>query len=167
MIAIYLLVDPRNGRVMYVGQSANPEKRAVNHRCRSERNAAKQPWLADLRRYDMRPKMIVLDWVNECDALDVEREVIRFHAEIGSPLFNLTGRNDLPVGARRGNGPRSAPVAKRASTKERHAGFYPRGTKEALRLLMPHLSASHAIAALIAEWMSEQAPGIAASKRKP
>lgn len=87
MTAIYLLIDPRDRRVRYVGQTTKPRKRLDTHR-----NYATEPvasWVDELRQVGMVPAMRIIGRVADADALESEREAILFHRSVGSPILNV------------------------------------------------------------------------------
>lgn len=88
---VYALVDPRSGRVMYVGQSLDIDYRYrqhVNPRVYSG-NVEKDRWIAGLRATNLRPRLVVL---SECDwpeSDDVEKQFIKNYKTNGQCELNL------------------------------------------------------------------------------
>jgi hypothetical protein len=103
---IYALVDPRTGRIMYVGQSIDIEKRFRTHldTDRYEPNIAKRRWLKELARLDLKPQLIVLEECAFADLDSAERRTISSLKASGLAELNLTpgGSTDRSV-SRLGN----------------------------------------------------------------
>ncbi len=73
LVSIYALIDPRDGRIRYVGKSVNPKKRLRAHLrdCPLARTH-RECWLKGLVDAGLRPQLIILE---ECEeALWIERE---------------------------------------------------------------------------------------------
>lgn len=91
VVGIYGLVDPRTGRVMYVGQSVDCEYRFRKHlRNESADNPAKSRWLRELDVLDLGPRLVVLE---ECgrEELDLaERRWLRQLKADGQAELNIT-----------------------------------------------------------------------------
>lgn len=64
--SIYVLKDPRNGDVRYVGETCNPPKRLRGHinNARAGKNGPRGEWICELLDANLRPKM---DVVEQCD----------------------------------------------------------------------------------------------------
>jgi hypothetical protein len=56
---IYALIDPRDERVRYVGESKSPRQRFGLHCAQPQRST--RAWMRDLRRHGLRPILRVLD----------------------------------------------------------------------------------------------------------
>ena len=104
-IAIYSLADPREVRTSrYVGQSASPHERLVQH-VRGARLSLpdETPWWVERPRmrplyswiralyteHGRLPVMLVHAWVEPQEAQQAERDRIREELERGCPLLNL------------------------------------------------------------------------------
>ncbi len=92
-IWIYSLEDPRDGEILYVGKSVDPERRLGEHitEARSGRmeNRALCRWLLDLDRLGLRP---VLNVETECRSpyeADIEEQRLIHHYGRFYPLLNL------------------------------------------------------------------------------
>jgi predicted GIY-YIG superfamily endonuclease len=86
MVSIYVLIDPRDDRVKYVGQTRDPKSRMWNHIS----NRARLPFVQELYTEGLRPRLTV---VQQC-ALEIadEREAwwIQHYRTLGEPLVNRT-----------------------------------------------------------------------------
>jgi hypothetical protein len=91
---IYGLIDPRTGKVMYVGKAVDIERRYRQH-CSGkvfDGNLAKAKWIDDLRHCGIRPRLTVLREVPrlEFDTMDeAEKETIRSMKADGLAELNL------------------------------------------------------------------------------
>lgn len=62
-IVIYGLVDPRDMRIRYIGQTANMEQRFSGH-MNDKANTRKTAWLSSLKDDGLEPRMFILDEYN-------------------------------------------------------------------------------------------------------
>lgn len=85
-IAIYLLVDPRDGRVRYVGQTRDPATRLAKHK--EDVWGGRRDWLLDMRSNGIAPRMVTIGAVPERLANLAERVVIAHYRAAGHPLLN-------------------------------------------------------------------------------
>jgi hypothetical protein len=86
---VYEFVDPDTGVVVYVGQSANVEKRVDQHLRVSMTTGLLNMWIADLVQQGKRPivrKVVQGNGRNELVKLENER--ITMHIAAGVKLFN-------------------------------------------------------------------------------
>lgn len=96
--AIYVLCDPSDGRVRYVGRTCEP-KRRFNRHCQkthagSEDESRRAKWLESLRKRGLKPEMIVIDWDDDWDV--AERFWIKVFRNVGCDLVNGNdGGNDI------------------------------------------------------------------------
>jgi len=91
---IYVLIDPRNGDVRYVGLCAHPDGRLYGHisESRTKKKSAKLEWIRELIESGHAPVMEVLECVKgKRRAMAVERREIQ--ARI--PTGKLTNRNGV------------------------------------------------------------------------
>lgn len=89
-IAIYALLDPRDGVVRYIGQSVDPDSRYDQHLdLKTESNVSKRAWIAELSKAGFVPQMIVLQTVVVDDADSVETLWIKLGQSLGWPLLNV------------------------------------------------------------------------------
>lgn len=91
-VAIYYLVDPRKpDLVRYVGQSATPRVRHLQH-CAETCASRKGHWIESLRAAGIMPQMVIAEWVESDRANERERELIK--ANRGELLCNSSYRHD-------------------------------------------------------------------------
>jgi|GEM_PF-4878059 len=94
---VYGLVDPRDGRVHYVGATKNLKQRVSLHRLRDGGGSGspRRAWLEDLRVSGRWPFwVVVLQETTDALKHEVEREWIRRGLDLGWPLTNTHG---IPV----------------------------------------------------------------------
>jgi hypothetical protein len=92
---IYALVDPRDLRVRYIGQTYNPKRRQYRHCCLTSSSASKlvKAWVRELRNLDLTPQLVVFQQVDiRAEALRVEAHWIRQFLAEGAALLNRVGR---------------------------------------------------------------------------
>lgn len=88
---VYGLIDPRSGRMMYVGQSIDIDYRYRQH-CNIvcfDGNLEKHHWIADLRRCELSPTLVIL---RECawpESDDVEKQLISRYRLEGQCELNI------------------------------------------------------------------------------
>lgn len=76
LIAIYVLVDPREPTVVrYVGRTKVPRVRHLQH-CAETVGTSKGSWIESLRLDGVMPQMRILEWVKEADAGARERSMV-------------------------------------------------------------------------------------------
>jgi hypothetical protein len=96
LVAIYALIDPRDGSPRYVGQSKQPTRRLQQH-CRLSNNRGGTPrntWLRKLIRLGLKPQMQILEWTGDWD--EAERRLIAQYRSQGARLTNVAiGGHDL------------------------------------------------------------------------
>lgn len=97
-VAIYALIDPRDARPHYVGQSINPKKRLRQHLAGTsgaappgeESYQTPKRWLCELVSQGFRPSLRILEIVSRVDADQAERYwILRLRTE-GEPLTNAS-----------------------------------------------------------------------------
>jgi hypothetical protein len=88
MIAIYALVDPRNNKVRYIGQSVNCYRRIVDHIGDKSAKTPVAKWVAELRSLSLRPSMLILEEVSANELTACERKWILKHKSKGTELLN-------------------------------------------------------------------------------
>jgi hypothetical protein len=60
--SVYVLVDPRDSTVRYVGSTSNPQAREKSHRLVSGAcNPLMREWIRELRSLDLAPHLVVID----------------------------------------------------------------------------------------------------------
>lgn len=102
-VAIYVLGDPLDRTVRYVGASTCPTLRYQQHLRRSSK--AIEAWKAELAQYGVRPRMAIVDWVYRENRDRAERLWISYYAARGR-IYNLSsgGRGEglhLPTSEKR------------------------------------------------------------------
>lgn len=90
--SIYALIDPRNGKIMYIGSSVNPKDRYNKHiwRARPENrvkshnrdtNVQKQDWICELLALGLKPVLQII--ANETiNWAAIEEHMIEMHGEL-------------------------------------------------------------------------------------
>jgi hypothetical protein len=97
--ALYLLGDPRTGKIRYVGRSKNPATRLSQHHSEHSTTPINR-WARRLKSKGLRAVMVVLEW-----ACDIQREfdLIRHYKSLGCQLLNVETQphnlKDRQVGA--------------------------------------------------------------------
>lgn len=87
---IYVLNDPRDGRVRYVGKSDNPHKRWIQHCIKLGSRTHKVHWIQELKSLGLKPELEILEEVPVAGWEAVEREYIRVFRMVGMNLTNNT-----------------------------------------------------------------------------
>src|SRR3990167_7958774 len=90
---IYILVDPRDSRIYYVGQTVRPKARYQDHVHAasegSQANARKAAWIADLKSNGLLPSFVILEVAEDSDTAGLkEQKWIMLLAKSGAPLTN-------------------------------------------------------------------------------
>lgn len=89
---VYALVDPRDGRVMYVGRSVDIPKRFKQHvNCRWDRNRKKAAWIAELKKLGLSPDLEIIAKCNPMEAGEIEVRMIAIYRRMGQCELNLDG----------------------------------------------------------------------------
>lgn len=88
-IFIYILIDPRKPQTArYVGQTATPHSRHIQHCCESGKSTKCQ-WLELLAREGVMPSMVIVEETNETEADAKEKLwIARFSLENAGQLSN-------------------------------------------------------------------------------
>lgn len=87
--AIYGLVDPDSGQIVYIGMTSHPEERLLKHREADPSNPAKTAWMEQVLRRRMYPAMRVLEIAEGKEqALQREACLIEAFLRSGHPLLN-------------------------------------------------------------------------------
>lgn len=84
-IAIYVLTDPRDNTVRYVGKSNDPARRLTEH------EASNLPWLAELRNAGLAPVMRIMDRASLEEWERAEQYWIAFYSRHGKLLNTEVG----------------------------------------------------------------------------
>lgn len=89
VVYIYVLSDPRDGRVRYVGQSKDPEKRYRGHK-KGWDNVPKRLWFRELRGLGMKPELDIIDCASDGTHNELEAKWIKHYLDSGhDDLLNL------------------------------------------------------------------------------
>lgn len=89
-VLIYGLVDPRNGIIEYIGRTNDLKRRLKQHifkSLKSKSKSKKEAWICSLNSKNLKPEMVVIDWVSE-NVAQVERKWIERYFEINPNLKN-------------------------------------------------------------------------------
>jgi hypothetical protein len=92
---IYILIDPTNNEIKYVGKANNIKERFKNHknRCR-DTNTYKRHWINKLRLKGLYPELEVIDIVPVSEWHYWEKFWISYYKSIGCNLTNTTSGGD-------------------------------------------------------------------------
>ena len=93
-VVIYGLVDPRDGRVRYVGRSVTPEARLCQHLSRVRYNRGVWDWKTSLAADGLKPELLVLAMADESTFPAVERHWIAKLSGEGDLLNRHRGDKD-------------------------------------------------------------------------
>lgn len=89
---IYILVDPRDSRIYYVGCTHHPKSRLATHMADTRRkkptNKAKCDWLTGVVDSGATPLLVVIETVSPDRAQEREVYWISTLADLGAPLLN-------------------------------------------------------------------------------
>jgi hypothetical protein len=114
---IYLLIDPRDNVIRYVGQAVSPKSRFRAHRVCGGGNVSLTLWLIELRDLGMEPEMQLVGkittytghwWIDEQIVNGAERQLIkRLDRMPDGKILNIafTKRDTLRNGSRRKKSP--------------------------------------------------------------
>jgi hypothetical protein len=116
MIYVYELVDPRDNRRRYVGQTSDKEKRLDQH-CANKHydgNFEKSEWIDELTKLGLRPRMGVLEecanpwdadaaekkWIikSRGEGFDILNRAVGGNSRAVSPIVNSTRRDWIELG---------------------------------------------------------------------
>ncbi len=90
MVTVYALLDPRDGRVRYIGCTSNPTRRLKAHISDGRRGhqTSKARWIASLLELGARPQLTILESVTTADGPNAEARWLRIFHNAGAPLTN-------------------------------------------------------------------------------
>lgn len=92
MYSVYILTDPRDGQVRYVGISCNVERRYDEHINHDNHNRTKLNWIQGLKDAGLLPQFSVIESELPMEtAIARERYWIRHYLNLGAPLTNISG----------------------------------------------------------------------------
>lgn len=87
---VYVLADPRDNTIHYVGMSKNPQKRLSEHLLCKEPNQGKTAWIQGLKRVQMEPILRIIDQAEDREAAKTFEEFwIGFYRRGDQPLTNM------------------------------------------------------------------------------
>lgn len=86
--SVYILIDPRDYTIRYVGQTNNIKIRYNSHICDINSNTHKSKWIKSLKAFGFRPKVMVIGEYTK-DTIDVwEIFWINYYRQCGCKLTN-------------------------------------------------------------------------------
>lgn len=89
MFAVYVLIDPIDNLVRYVGIAENVYTRFIQHINCQGSNADKNLWIMDRRSKNLMIIMRTIDQAEtRAEALILEQKWIAYYSKAGMPLFN-------------------------------------------------------------------------------
>ena len=105
LYTIYVLIDPRDNQVRYVGATNNPTQRLKSHLLTKDDNQAKRNWFAELALYGQKPTLEEIE-VTDDEEVANQRETywIIHYIRSGANLTNTFSKYR----------PKRAPTPKRA-----------------------------------------------------
>lgn len=89
MYTVYVLVDPRNDEIKYVGMTSNPIARLTQHQW-DRAIPEKYEWVQELKAAGMMARMEILEseLTEYLDAIEKEANWIKYYLSVGYKLFN-------------------------------------------------------------------------------
>lgn len=117
-VEIYALIDPRDGRVRYIGKANNAEARFKAHLREKRRVTPVYCWIGKLRKLGLTPALNVISVCSACDWQNHERAAIAEARATSDGLLNVADGGDepyCPTKVRADNGRKNA--ALRVSTE--------------------------------------------------
>lgn len=92
---IYLLKDPRNNFIRYIGKSNNPKLRLYGHCNKSNlNNSYKSRWIKVLKAFNLKPILEIIEEIPIKEWRTRERYWIKYYLSIGYKLTNTTDGGD-------------------------------------------------------------------------
>lgn len=85
-VAVYALSDPRDGRVRYVGKTAQTLLERLAGHAKRQTNQAMRAWFRELRKLRKAPAIDILEFVEYSEWEDAERGWIRWFCDRGELL---------------------------------------------------------------------------------
>lgn len=89
-VLVYALVDPRDSRIRYIGQTTNLKQR-MNVHTYAASSFAMRDWMGELRALKIKPIVVELQKTIGCYALQIEHEWLCAFKDAGAPLLNQSG----------------------------------------------------------------------------
>lgn len=91
---IYVLNDPRDGRIRYVGKANNPYKRWIAHIATARTNDHRGHWISSLLALGLKPELEILEEIPMVGWQGIEKEYVRVFRMVNMNLTNSTGGGD-------------------------------------------------------------------------
>lgn len=92
---IYVLRDPNDNEIRYVGKSDNPKERIIEHIRKSKyKKTYKNNWIQKLLKEDKKPIMEIIDTVQKYEWSEKEKYWVKYYKDKGYNLTNLTEGGD-------------------------------------------------------------------------
>jgi hypothetical protein len=89
---VYVLIDPRDERIRYVGSSRRPWARLKEHIAeRHNGESNKNDWLCELAASGLRPILRIVLCTSEQSMMPAEYDVLVYCKKRGALLFNVVG----------------------------------------------------------------------------
>ena len=89
---IYALSDPRDYKPRYIGVTNNLERRSKAHLQKNGQNKEICKWVAGLKKYNLQPKMVVLQETDKDNCIRDEANCIYAGFLAGNELYNKSLR---------------------------------------------------------------------------
>jgi hypothetical protein len=97
-VAIYALIDPRDGSTRYIGKANDVSKRLSSHlRDSRRRDTPVYRWVRKLARLGLSPHIEVISTCSDQDWPEAEREEIKKARESGARLLNVAEGGNQPL----------------------------------------------------------------------
>ena len=114
-VKIYVLKNPKTDNIHYVGRSLNPDSRYRVHihgAKKKKKKNKKEAWICSLLNEGLRPKLEIIDNVNENNAVEKEKFWIEYYFKIcdlknsrdyfeNDYLFSEETRKKMSIAAKR------------------------------------------------------------------
>ncbi len=97
IISIYVLIDPRDEEIRYVGKTKSPKRRLGSH-LRDRDDSYRTRWIGKLGRMGMVPRMQVIQEVPASFEAEAEKYWIAYFRAIGCRLTNSTDGGEGNLG---------------------------------------------------------------------
>ena len=99
---IYILIDPRDNQVRYIGKTKSKTRRYYQHISEASKGnrTHKNNWLLSLKKDGLKPEMVIIDECNDDSWIFLEEWYIEIFKTWGCNLTNLTKGGEGPAGYR-------------------------------------------------------------------
>lgn len=97
-VFIYALLDPRTGKIRYIGKTNNINRRYSQHlRIRNDQKMTPtKAWIQSLIKQGLKPNMMVIDSCGESQWEDLERKYIKQFRDGGHDILNISDGGNQP-----------------------------------------------------------------------